>query len=372
MKIIHLADVHLDSPMTQNFGQQDARKRNAELLNTFHRTVEYAKENGCRVILIAGDLFDTARVSRASANFVLHEILESPGIDFFYLRGNHDEENTFQTGGIPENLHLFGEAWSTSKLPLKNGRLLAVSGKELRGRSPAEEGLDLDPRDFNIVMLHGELLAGESEIIQDPPRARGEEIRLAAFAGKGIDYLALGHIHKGGGGRIDCRGIWRYPGCLEGRGFDETGDHGFLLLEIEEETGFLTEEFVPIAFRRIFEIPVSAEGAAATAEIADRIEEALSASGAREKDMIRLILQGRVPADGEKDLTILRARFREGFFALEIRDETVPEVDYRLYERDRSLRGEFIRRVREAELPEEEKAEIIRLGLAALSGEALL
>ena len=59
MKIIHCADLHLDSKMTANLSKDQARERKREILRTFTRMVEYASKNDVRVILIAGDLFDT-------------------------------------------------------------------------------------------------------------------------------------------------------------------------------------------------------------------------------------------------------------------------------------------------------------------------
>ena len=53
---------------------------------------------------------------------------------------------------------------------------------------------------------------------------------------KNIDYLALGHIHKYKQAELDQRGVYCYSGCLEGRGFDECGEKGFVLLDIDEES----------------------------------------------------------------------------------------------------------------------------------------
>ena len=55
MKIIHCADLHLDSKMTANLSKDQARERKREILRTFTRMVEYASKNDVRVILIAGD-----------------------------------------------------------------------------------------------------------------------------------------------------------------------------------------------------------------------------------------------------------------------------------------------------------------------------
>ena len=62
MKLIHCADLHLDSRMEANLTKEQARERRQELLGTFTRMVAYAAKEGVRAILIAGYLFDGGRV----------------------------------------------------------------------------------------------------------------------------------------------------------------------------------------------------------------------------------------------------------------------------------------------------------------------
>ena len=54
-----------------------------------------------------------------------------------------------------------------------------------------------------------------------------------------------------------------------------------------------------------------------------------------------------------------------------VKDRTTLRVDYSDYEKDASLKGEFIRMVLGSELSQEQKAEVIRCGILALSGEEI-
>ena len=63
MKIIHTADVHLDSKLNRHLDDRRAKERRDELLITFQRMVQYADKEGVEAILIAGDLFDVAKIS---------------------------------------------------------------------------------------------------------------------------------------------------------------------------------------------------------------------------------------------------------------------------------------------------------------------
>ena len=85
MKLIHCADLHLDSKLSANLEKEQMKERRGEILNTFVRMVEYAKENAVDAILIAGDMFDTKNISATARNTVLHNIMSSPEIIFYYL-----------------------------------------------------------------------------------------------------------------------------------------------------------------------------------------------------------------------------------------------------------------------------------------------
>ena len=114
MKIIHTADLHIDSKMQSNLSKEKAQERKKEILLTFEKMVEYAKANGVSAIIIAGDMFDSKRVLSKSRDRIFNIIKSCPEIDFLYLPGNHDEENFLSSlTGEYKNLKLFGGDWTT-------------------------------------------------------------------------------------------------------------------------------------------------------------------------------------------------------------------------------------------------------------------
>lgn len=362
MKIIHCADLHLDAKMTAHLTKEQARERRKEILRTFVRMVEYAAKNEVRAILIAGDLFDTRNVSALARNTVRDMIGSHPQIDFLYLRGNHDAEGFLgKLDELPQNLLLFGEEWTTYLY----GNV-AVTGLELNAdnHSVCCQSLVLDHELFNIVTLHGLLENYES-------RERAESINLSALKNKSIDYLALGHVHRMVLDRLDNRGVYCYPGCLEGRGFDECGEKGFVLLDIEDNTRTATYQFVPIASRTLYTLEVDVGGVATTRAAAERIEAALARKGYSSGSLVRLVLTGEVAVDAEINCEYLQELFAEYFYYEDVRDETRLLVNYSDFAKDVSLKGEFIRMVLGSDLMEEDKTQVIRCGLMALSGEEI-
>ena len=160
MKIIHCADLHLDSNMTSNLTKEKANERKAELLETFERMVTYAKNNDIHIILIAGDLYDKKNISATARNVFISAVTNNPDITFYYLKGNHDAESLFMgMDKIPENIRLFGREWTNYKLePDRDGNRIVISGVELTPDNSdlIYNSLVLDNNCFNIVMLHGQ------------------------------------------------------------------------------------------------------------------------------------------------------------------------------------------------------------------------
>ncbi len=236
MKILHCADIHLNARMETHLNKEKARERQQEILDTFLRMIQWAGEQGVEAVLIAGDLFDTRRVNKTSRRTIYEAMRDLPEIAFYYLRGNHDQNGMEEDEeNCPENLHFFRSHWTEYVLAEQDGRRLMLYGAEFTGDNTEElhSSLMLGTEDCNIVMLHGQLQEHGGTL-------KEECISLSRLKNRGIDYLALGHIHKGEDGRIDERGSWCYPGCLEGRGFDECGPHGFVLLNVDLNTRRIT------------------------------------------------------------------------------------------------------------------------------------
>ncbi len=366
MRLIHCADLHLDSKMRANLDKEKASERRAELLRSFERMIDYAEENNVTAILIAGDLFDTTNISASARHVVWDAICHHEDILFFYLQGNHDTGHFFaDREEIPENLKLFDSSWRSYSLGTSG---IVISGLELSPENAAGawDSLVLDPSNFNIVMLHGQ----EAET---GAKDRAEVIRLRDLKNKGIDYLALGHVHSYKEGALDGRGTWCYPGCLDGRGFDECGEHGFVLLDVDETTGVCERTFVPFASRKIYTIRVDISGCDKPSEMIERIEDELERQQPSGRDLIGIVLTGETDVEGETDIDYLQKHLEQDFYFVKIQDETVLRVDADRFCLDESLKGEFVRTVMAMEgLSDEDRAGAIRYGLRAIAGEEVL
>ena len=403
VKLIHTADLHLDSAFRSRFTKEEAENRRQKQLMAWKELLSFAVEKKVQGILIAGDLFDSPVVSYGTMDFFLSTMSEHPEISFFYLRGNHDTENTFcYQENLPKNLFLFSEKGKKYRL---NDRLLLAGveygtkdisfgenegatqgagqaaeqgvgqenahGAEALSKSESESEeeskfLKLKEEDCNILLLHGALYQGSAK----GDAVQGEEgIFLKNLEKLPLSYIALGHIHKGGEGRLNNGALWAYPGCLQGRGFDEEGERGFLYLKVEEEKKEIRKEFIPIKQGefRILEIELlEDEGTLACLK---KIEVEMEKAGIAKEDSLRIILKGKKGLEQERNLRYLQLQLQDSVFFLEIRDECELSWNREEAMKEKSLKGEFLRVLAAADnLSKEEQEEIIALGMGLLQG----
>ncbi|MBQ8528703.1 MAG: metallophosphoesterase [Clostridia bacterium] len=353
MKILHTADMHLGSPLNSKLSGAKVRERSRELTDTFRKIVNFATREGASAIIIAGDLFDCERVSAKIYDEVTG-IIEGSKINFFYLPGNHEGDSFVGSGRtLPKNLYTFGEEWTYFEL----------EDTVIGGRSLCSPDLfstyRAHPEKKNIAVLHGELRDRS---------ASPATVGLKDARGVGLDYLALGHYHGYRCERIDERGVAVYCGAPECRGFDECGEHGYVVIDTEGDG--VTHRFVPSAVRELHIVELDVTGALSQREIEDGAEGQLS--GISAKDMVRLRLSGKRKIDLNCDTDSLYRRFCHNFYYFEVKDSTGLEIRAEDYAHDKSLKGEFLRCVLSDEsLTKEERDRIITCGLYALAGEAL-
>ena len=364
MKIIHCADIHLDSPMESRLSKEKSKKRKIELIENFKEMVEYAQSEEIGIIIIAGDLFDDTKntMSKMTKRYIINIIRENANIEFIYVRGNHDMNDFLEGEEKPENIKTFEDEWKEYRY-----EDIVITGVELnKNKTDIYDKLILKYEDYNIVVLHGQI----DKTVN--PKDKAETIYLNQLKNRNIDYLALGHIHKREEGKLDNRGIYNYSGCLEGRSFDECGEKGFILLEIKEKE-LIRKEFIKHSKRTIHNIEIDITEIDTQNKFEEKISKKLE--NIEEKDLVRITLVGnyevkKVGEDIEDYLDIEKIdnKYNDEYFYFEIKNDTKVIINYQEFKNDISLKGEFIRTVEKEELTEEEKSEICITGIRAILG----
>jgi len=350
LKLLHASDFHMDSPYRQLDGKK-AMIRRRELRTLPARLAELAVREQVDLVLLPGDLFDGERVYPETIR-ALADALASIPAPVFLAPGNHDycrPGSPYLTACWPENVHVFTRSQLEAvELPELN---CVVHGCAFTDAHREDDPLDgfTAPADGKVHLLcvHGEV----------GREGRYGPIAPQSLARSGAAYAALGHVHAGSGLQWEGDTAWAYPGCPEGRGFDELGEKGALTVTVDE--GRVEGQFHPLCERQ-YRIETVA---------ADEFRSSLPA--APSPDLVRIILTGE-SADAP-DLDALTALAQPHFFHVELRDETTLPQDLWARAGEDTLTGLFLREMARglnAAAPDERATVLLatRFGLAALEG----
>lgn len=366
-KILHIADIHLDSPFSLLNPQKSQARRN-ELRGTFNSAMLYAKMEKFDLVIIAGDLFDSEYVTKDTMDLIVSQFAANPACKFVIAPGNHDfysSTSPYSKTKFPENVFIFKTETLTCFRFDDIG--VDVYGYAFTGekteKNPLASAVYVDRDRINILAAHADIYA------KTYCPASVDDIARGAY-----DYAALGHIHQGG--QIEKKGntYYAYSGCLEGGSFGECGPKGAIICDISWENGkkqikFKTRRF---SLRRYEKLDLDISGAVSQNEVIAAIRRAVTENGFGSDTLLRIRLYGNIPVDAD----IRAEKITEedaGVYYLEINDFTAPLLDYEELKNDISIRGAFFREL----LPQLESVDdevrarasrALRYGLAALSG----
>ncbi|MGM9646931.1 MAG: exonuclease SbcCD subunit D [Eubacteriales bacterium] len=371
LKIIHTADIHLDSPFSLGDAEISALRRE-ELREMFRRLCRYIGEQKADLVLIAGDLFDRKFITKNTVDLVVREFSALPDVRFVITPGNHDyysPDSIWAKTDFPENVTVFkNETLSKVSMNIR-GKKVDVYGYAFTSISmdhcPFTEYQADDPDAINILVAHGNMLQKNRE---DCP------ITFADIRSTNFDYIALGHIHNLHEITSEEDQWYGYCGSPEPRDFGETGWHGVYTVEMDKnESGFLCKPaFVKMASRRYMVEALNVTGAEQSEAILEAVQAMLSQRDYGEETLLRIKLTGDVapaatlPTDAIRELC-------QGLAYVEIIDETSPLFDYDYLAADPTIRGAYFRqllpKLRSIDVNEREVAAMaLRCGLSVLGG----
>ena len=381
VKILHCADLHLGSELTgAPVAGVAAVQRRQELLGTFRRITNICRDEKVDLLLIAGDLFEGSNVDEATVRSVKEYLGNMGGTIAAIAPGNHDYvsiDSPFAGDDWPDNVIIFKS--NLAKVEFKE-RGFAIFGAGFTGTYQREPLLDgsggqlPDPSLINICVLHGDL--GSSGGFSDYNLVT--ESQLAA---SGFSYVALGHIHKRTEILRAGSCAFAYPGCPDGRGFDELGDKGVYIGTVSKNSAKL--EFRSTSSRMYLSEEIDVSGLSSEGEIVRLVLAELQKRYGSDfgRHYYKLQLTGSIEESFVMPLATIREVLGESIYFVKISDHTHLEVDYDELAKESSLRGIFVRkmleRIKAAEraAQEDETARLKRaleLGIMSFDGEVKL
>lgn len=367
-RILHIADLHLGDAHGYLGSKAGERAREADsLFRRITDTVLESKRIGG--LIIAGDLFDHYAPPSALVDSVLSDLvrLREAGVRTLAVPGNHDEysypgcvyrqyeaswPDTLVTRPLPGKV----TSWALEGVEVDLYAMAFVAGRS----HPPFDAFDVEPSSARkIAVLHGSLDTNWSD--RSIPLSRSNLENL------GLDYVALGHLHKPREIRAGAGWI-AYPGRIEGSGFSDPG--GASLLEIELTSQGVELHRVPFSSRKIETLRWNVGTIHSEAELQSKIEREQSRDASR---ILRIELSGI--AGFPIETNALEERWRTRFHHLEIRSDVSASADLDRLASEPTVRGEFARIAREAiaQATDEQERSIaeaaLREGLAAFTAE---
>lgn len=369
IKILHCADLHLDSPAyARDIIRADAGRNDVRAALT--SLIMYIKSNSVDFLLISGDLFDGAFVSRETVALLCHEFASIPDCRVIIAPGNHDPytfASYYRMAELPENVFVFdSEEVKYFDFPDKNTTVYgwAFTSDALETCPINDEFSVMSQSRINLLVAHGELDAAESKYCP---------ISSKVLAKCGFDYIALGHRHAYDGVKECGEGYIAYSGCLEGRGFDELGVKGAIAAAIDKNsTPKMASKFIRFGKRRYEIASCDVTGALTNADMLDKIAQLIRDGHYGDDTVLRVQLVGEVDAECKPSVSFLEGQFPT-VCSIEIIDATKPPKKGDSLKDDPTLRGEFYRSL-EFMLTSDDESErelasmALKYGLAALSG----
>lgn len=358
MKILHIADLHLDSAFS-GFPKEESDGRRRALRDCFTETMREGNKRGVSLVLIAGDLFDTPFCC-AETRKVVFDAIREIGCPVVISPGNHDYYNkngTYADKNLPENAYVF-----TSETPsVFNFEDLGVS---VAGYAFISDRYESDPlaapiqmprENICLLCAHAELGARMSKYAPISPNA----IARAGFA-----YAALGHVHNAPGPVVAGATTIAYSGFMQGRSFDELSVGGAYIADIDPNTHAVTLERI-VTSRLAYEIEkLDITALDCDADVAAKARELISDRGYGADTALRIMLCGAVPSYySPRAEKIAEALGDIGLALVQVKDGTSANFDLASLEGDRSVRGE-VYRILTPSLDSESSEERARASLA--------
>ncbi|RLE79913.1 MAG: hypothetical protein DRJ52_07480 [Thermoprotei archaeon] len=329
VRIIHLADTHLD-PTVRYLGPKEQDRRR-DFLEAFNYVVEKTIELKPDIMLVAGDLYDKVNPRNPARTWVMRAFrrIRSEGIKVYAIGGNHDTPRSVEEGASPLHeleaagyMRFFSNVSSMDADTIEiHGYRVCVSGASFNHTMPYEE----DPLesmkvpcegDINVSMLHYNYSPARAPPIWIAPTIKETSVP------RELHYLALGHFHRYYKTQVGMTYIV-YPGGTERRSFAEEDERkGFVYVEVSEE-GVQKLDFIETKPRPLRTVEVTLK------EDDDPVSSVIAAvaGDSDPKAILRLRIRGRLPLDKlvrySRDMILRRL---EGLFFHTIIDDK--ELEY--------------------------------------------
>jgi len=288
-KLLHLADLHIG---TENYGQPNPQTglhtRLEDYLQRLDEALSYVEREHIDLVLVAGDIYKNRTPNPTHQREFAKRInrVARTGVPVFILTGNHDAPTSstrahsveiFDTLEIASvqiaatlgthtidtrhgPIQIVAVPWLNRQSLLTRDELLGlpIGAVELEMIRRVAEFMEEALQSFDqtlptVVAFHGTVTGATYGAERSVMLGQDLVLPRGIIDVPGVDYVALGHIHKHQ--QIGPKPPMIYPGSLERIDFgEEHEEKGFVIADVEK--GHADWRFVPVHARPFVTIKV--------------------------------------------------------------------------------------------------------------------
>ena len=283
MKFVHIADMHFDTPFTLLSDKADLGEiRRVDQRKAFKKMIEYINDNKIPYLFIAGDFYDHEYIRESTINFINDCFKQIPNTKIYITPGNHDpflKNSYYNKYKWNDNVTIFKS--NIEKYEDENICIYGFGFEDFYMKNTKINEIKVeDNSKINILITHGSIDGGygyDNDKVYNPMSSR--DLKQLGF-----DYIALGHIHKRNLSEDNKTII--YPGSTVSLGFDELGEHGMIVGDINKDK--LEIEFVRLDEKEFKEVELDISSLNTIEELLEKISEL----NLNENDLYKIILTG--------------------------------------------------------------------------------
>ena len=359
MKFVHIADMHFDSPFV-NLSEKDIMGdlRRLEQRKVFKKIIEYIKENNIKYFFISGDLYEHKYIKQSTIDYINKLFEEIPETNIYIAPGNHDpytKNSYYNKYNWSKNVKIFGP--KVEKIETQDANIYGYGFDDFYCSDSGVENIEIEQNEkLNILIIHGNI---DGSTIED---MQYNSMSKKMLEEKGFDYVALGHIHKKDYNTEENQKIV-YPGSTISLGFDELGEHGMIVGDVEKNK--LETQFIKLDDKQFTKRELNVDNIYSKEELIEKINEL----EIEENNYVEIILIGNRNFEINK-YDLIKYILNNNI--IKIKDNTKIAYNLEKLENENTLKGLFIKemnkKLKNAETEEEKEIieKSIEIGLASL------
>ena len=201
--------------------------------------------------------------------------------------------------------------------------------------NPLSADVPISEENINILCAHTEI---------GVPLSKYAPMSVSSISKYGFTYVALGHVHAPEEPIQTGNTLIAYSGFAQGRSFDELGEGGAYIVDIDLTSKKATLERIKLSSMSYEIERIDVTSLSNDNDVALKIESVIKAKDYGNYTALRVILTGAIPSDYALNVNSIKEILSSTNLALlQIKNETVSNFDLAQLEKDITIRGEIYR-----------------------------